>query len=146
MFDKQLANETPPTHNNRSRISWLLGCDWQNVSQRAAVALAALVLALLSSPYEVQGQTDRPNVLILFAADLGHGDVSYNGGDIPTPNIDALVADGVRFASGYMTAPLCNPSRAGLITGRYQQRWGQELNALFFLANCMSKLCAYPLF
>jgi arylsulfatase A-like enzyme len=69
-----------------------------------------------------------PNVLILFADDLGYGDVSYNGGDIPTPHIDALVADGVRFTSGYMTAPLCNPSRAGLITGRYQQRWGQELN------------------
>ncbi|MCH7920731.1 MAG: sulfatase-like hydrolase/transferase [Planctomycetes bacterium] len=101
----------------------------QNVFQRAAmVALTALVFALLSSPYAVQGQTDRPNVLILFADDLGHGDVSYNGGDIPTPNIDALVADGVRLTSGYMTAPVCNPSRAGLITGRYQQRWGQELN------------------
>ena len=101
----------------------------QDVSQGAArAALAALVLALLSSPYPVQGQTDRPNVLILFADDLGHGDVSYNGGDVPTPNIDALVADGVRLASGYMTAPVCNPSRAGLFTGRYQQRWGQELN------------------
>ena len=72
----------------------------KNVSQRATVALAAMVLALLSSPDAAEGQTDRPNVLILFADDLGHGDVSYNGGDIPTPNIDALVADGVRLVSG----------------------------------------------
>ena len=93
------------------------------------IAVAAFVLALLWSPDTVQAQTDRPNVLILFADDLGHGDVSYNGGDIPTPHIDALVGDGVRLASGYMTAPLCNPSRAGLLTGRYQQRWGQELNS-----------------
>ena len=61
------------------------------------VALPFLVLALFSSLSVVKGQTDRPNVLILFADDLGYGDVSYNGGDIPTPNIDALVADGVRF-------------------------------------------------
>ena len=79
-------------------------------------------------PGRSETSPDRPNVLILFADDLGHGDVSYNGGDIPTPHIDALVADGVRLTSGYMTAPVCNPSRAGLLTGRYQQRWGQELN------------------
>jgi len=91
-------------------------------------AFAALVLVFLSSPCAVLGQTDRPNIIVLFADDLGYGDISYNGGDIPTPNIDALVAEGVRFSSGYMTAPLCNPARAGLITGRYQQRWGQELN------------------
>ena len=95
---------------------------------KSGAALAVLVLALILSSCTVQGQADRPNVLILFADDLGNGDVSYNGGDIPTPNIDALVADGVRFVSGYMTAPVCNPSRAGLLTGRYQQRWGQELN------------------
>lgn len=95
----------------------------------AAFAFAALVLALLAFPCAVWAETDRPNVLILFADDLGYGDVSYNGGDIPTPHIDALVGDGVRLSSGYMTAPLCNPSRAGLLTGRYQQRWGQELNS-----------------
>ncbi len=92
-----------------------------------AAATLGIATGALGIP-EAQGQTDRPNVLIIFADDLGYGDVSYNGGDIPTPHIDALVADGVRFSSGYMTAPLCNPSRAGLLTGRYQQRWGQELN------------------
>ncbi len=70
----------------------------------------------------------KPNIVVLFADDLGYGDVSCYGGDLPTPNIDALAAGGLRFTDGYMTAPLCNPSRAGLLTGRYQQRWGQELN------------------
>ena len=73
---------------------------------------------------------DPPNIVLLFADDLGYGAVSaYGGADIPTPNIDSIAANGVLFRSGYMTAPVCNPSRNGLMTGRYQQRWGKELNS-----------------
>ncbi|MEJ7830289.1 MAG: sulfatase-like hydrolase/transferase, partial [Segetibacter sp.] len=49
--------------------------------------------------------------------------------DIPTPNLDALAASGVRFTDGYVTGPYCSPTRAGLLTGRYQQRFGHEYNA-----------------
>ena len=69
-----------------------------------------------------------PNMIVIVADDLGHGDLSAYGGDIATPAIDALAAAGVRFTAGYVTAPVCNPSRAGLMSGRYQQRWGQEEN------------------
>jgi arylsulfatase A-like enzyme len=72
---------------------------------------------------------DQPNIIILFADDLGYGSVNWYGGDIPTPNIDSIANNGVGFTSGYVTAPVCNPSRSGIMTGRYQQRWGKEMNS-----------------
>ena len=71
----------------------------------------------------------KPNVIIIVADDLGYADVGFNGcTDIPTPNLDSLAQNGVRFAEGYVTCPICSPSRAGLLTGRYQQRFGHEFN------------------
>ncbi|WP_338237918.1 sulfatase-like hydrolase/transferase [Persicobacter diffluens] len=72
----------------------------------------------------------RPNVIVILADDLGNGDVGYHNqrSDIPTPNIDALAASGVHMTAGYVTAPVCGPSRAGLCTGVYQNRFGFEDN------------------
>ena len=67
----------------------------------------------------------KPNVVIMLVDDLGSGDVSCLFRDVvKTPNIDRLAKQGVKFTSGYSTAPLCGPSRAGFLTGRYQQRFG----------------------
>lgn len=67
----------------------------------------------------------RPNILVMVADDLGYGDVScLSHGAVQTPHIDRLAAMGVKFTAGYVTAPLCAPSRAGFFTGRYQQRFG----------------------
>ena len=72
----------------------------------------------------------KPNFLVILADDLGYGDLSVQGcKDIPTPNIDSLARDGVRFTSGYVSCPLCSPTRAGLMTGRYQQRFGHWYNS-----------------
>ena len=69
----------------------------------------------------------RPNVVIILADDMGHGDVSSYGNELAqTRHIDSIGRDGVRFTAGYSSAPLCSPSRAGLVTGRYQQRFGFE--------------------
>jgi arylsulfatase A-like enzyme len=74
-------------------------------------------------------QNGPPNIVIILADDLGYGDVGFNGcPDIPTPNMDALAANGVLCTNGYVTHPFCSPSRAGLMTGRYQQRFGYENN------------------
>lgn len=74
-------------------------------------------------------QTDKPNVLIILSDDQGWGDVGFNGcTDIPTPHLDALARDGVIFTQGYASHPYCSPSRAGLLSGRYQQRFGHENN------------------
>lgn len=71
----------------------------------------------------------RPNIIVFLADDLGYGDLgAYGGTDIPTPHIDALARSGVRFTNGYVTCPVCAPSRAGFLTGRYQQRFGFEHN------------------
>lgn len=67
----------------------------------------------------------KPNVLIILADDMGYGDAGFNGcKDIPTPHIDSIAANGVRFTQGYVTAPQCAPSRAGLLTGIDQNRFG----------------------
>lgn len=70
----------------------------------------------------------RPNVIVIMADDLGYNDIGANGGRIPTPNIDTLAAAGVRFTSGYVTAAVCAPSRAALMAGRQQTRFGYEFN------------------
>ena len=61
----------------------------------------------------------RPNVVILYADDLGYGDLGcYGGEDIKTPNVDALAENGLRFSDAYATSPVCTPSRYSLMTGR----------------------------
>jgi arylsulfatase A-like enzyme len=70
-----------------------------------------------------------PNVVVIVGDDMGYADVGFHGcRDIPTPHLDALAKSGVRFSSGYVTGPYCSPTRAGLLTGRYQQRFGHEFN------------------
>ena len=74
---------------------------------------------------------ERPNVVLIVADDLGYGELGcYGGKDIPTPHLDALAASGVRFTNGYVTAPFCAASRAALMTGRYQTRFGFEFNPI----------------
>ncbi|WP_246581523.1 sulfatase-like hydrolase/transferase [Echinicola shivajiensis] len=73
-----------------------------------------------------------PNIIIVLADDLGYNDVSFNGStEIPTPNIDRIANNGVKFTNGYVSYAVCGPSRAGLITGRYQGRFGFSRNPLF---------------
>ncbi len=69
-----------------------------------------------------------PNVVLILADDLGKTDISlYGGNTVDTPRIDSIGRDGITFSEGYVTAPVCSPSRAGLLTGRYQQRFGFEI-------------------
>ena len=71
----------------------------------------------------------KPNILFIVGDDVGYADVGFHGGkEIPTPNLDALAASGVRFTSGYVTGPYCSPTRAALLTGRHQSRFGHEFN------------------
>jgi arylsulfatase A-like enzyme len=77
----------------------------------------------------IQAQKETPNLLILLADDLGYADLGINGStQIPTPNIDNLAKEGICFTNGYVSAPVCSPSRAGLLTGKNQVRFGYDNN------------------
>ena len=88
--------------------------------------MAKLVFFFVSVFIGVQsliGADSRPSVIILLADDLGYGDVGFHGSDIATPNIDRIANEGVRLESFY-ACPMCTPTRAGLMTGRYPLRFG----------------------
>ena len=102
-------------------------------------ALTAVVALGACTPAE-EGQAgaetpvpaQRPNVVLIVADDLGYGDTgAYGGETIATPHIDALAGAGVRLTDGHVSAAVCSPSRAGLMTGRYQSRFGYEYNPSF---------------
>ena len=80
---------------------------------------------------------EKPNIIFLFCDDAGYADFGFHGSKtMKTPNLDKLAKEGVKFTQGYVTDATCGPSRAGLITGKYQQRFGyQEIN----VPNYMSK-------
>lgn len=90
---------------------------------RTMISIAALICSLLSCDVYSKA-ADRPNFVLIFADDLGYGDVGYQGGDVPTPHIDSIANEGVTLTDGYVTCPVCAPSRAGMLTGRYQQSFG----------------------
>ncbi len=85
----------------------------------------AMVLSHYGIPFALASQ-ERPNIIVIFTDDLGYADIGVQGQvqDVRTPHLDRLADEGVRCTAGYITAPQCSPSRAGLITGRYQQRYG----------------------
>ncbi|MEM7146797.1 MAG: sulfatase-like hydrolase/transferase [Verrucomicrobiota bacterium] len=90
------------------------------------------VLALLSSTAPIEeARATPPNVLLILADDLGYADIGAYGyaDDIATPHIDQLAKNGARFTHGYATHPFCSPSRAGLMAGMYQHRFGFETNS-----------------
>ena len=88
-----------------------------------------LCLALFDLQAALANSDDRANLVVIIADDLGFGETGMMGQlEIPTPNIDALAAQGVRCTAGYVTSSLCSPSRAGIMTGRYQSRFGYDWN------------------
>ncbi|WP_206018739.1 sulfatase family protein, partial [Rubritalea profundi] len=88
------------------------------------------VTGSLLSMVTVAAEVKKPNVIVIFTDDHGYADLSCMGmePDVKTPNLDRLAKEGVRFTNGYVTAPQCGPSRAGLLTGRYQSRFGYDTN------------------
>ncbi len=100
------------------------------IYRRHTLPLMVAASILLSYCDEARAAPKRPNVIIIYTDDHGYSDLSCQGirDDVKTPHTDKLAAEGVRFTAGYCSAPQCRPSRAGLLTGRYQNRFGLEQN------------------
>lgn len=91
---------------------------------------AALGTLLGGAAAGLAAEGRKPNLIVILADDMGYGDVGcYGSPDVPTPHIDSIARNGVRFTDGYVSAAVCSPSRAALLTGRYQQRFGHEFNS-----------------
>ncbi len=102
-----------------------------------AVTLIGALAPLRGSAATAPAAPARPpNLIVIMTDDQGYADVGFNGcRDIPTPHLDSIAAAGVRFTNGYVTYAVCSPSRAGLLTGRYPQRFGHERNPAWQPAN-----------
>jgi len=99
--------------------------------KRSHLCIAAwLVIAIGTvTTAPIAGADRKPNILLIVGDDMGYADIGVQGAtDIRTPHLDALAHHGVRFSSGYVSGPYCSPTRAALMTGRYQQRYGHEFN------------------
>ena len=98
----------------------------QDLSKLLVFALAVCPLSSVAAQPSSRGAT-KPNVVLILMDDLGYGDIgSYGVKDARTPNLDRLAREGVRFTDAYANGPNCSPTRAGLISGQYQQRYGIE--------------------
>ncbi|MCA1641701.1 MAG: sulfatase [Acidobacteria bacterium] len=100
----------------------------KRISRTLAAVAVAFSLPCLSRT-AVEAQRRHPNIVVIVSDDMGYADIGDHGSkDIPTPNIDALARGGIRFTDAYVSGPYCSPTRAGLLTGRYPQRFGHEFN------------------
>src|SRR5205807_6246151 len=112
------------------KTGWLISCCLSAAMCAGIAVVTAQQRASSNGGNHSQQGARKPNIVFILGDDLGYCDVSmYGCQEIPTPNIDSIGKNGIRFTNAYVSAPVCSPSRAGLMTGRYQQRFGFEFNA-----------------
>ena len=105
---------------------------WSNSTVLAGGALGLLAWLAMPAMTQAASQPPKPNILVILSDDQGFADVGFQGcKDIPTPHLDRLAREGLRCTNGYVSHPYCSPSRAGLLTGRYQARFGHEHNPVY---------------
>ncbi len=98
---------------------------WKNDRVERCCRFLLLLSWMFASNIAISEGAARPNIVLIIADDLGYGDLGcYGAADASTPHLDRLAERGMKFTDAYVTAPMCSPSRAGLLTGRYQQRFG----------------------
>ncbi|WP_111706187.1 sulfatase [Lutibacter citreus] len=106
----------------------------ENIKKLVVFAFVVGVIQLINAQ-------KQPNIILLFSDDAGYADFGFQGSKVMiTPNLDKLASESVKFTQGYVSASVCGPSRAGLMTGRYQQHFGFEENNV---PGYMSKVSAY---
>ena len=98
------------------------------ITTLASIAIAALLTQIFVTPVVQAESTSRPNIILILVDDQGYYDLGcYGASEVETPRIDSMAAEGTRFTDYYAAAPICSPSRAGLLTGCYPRRVGNEI-------------------
>ncbi len=119
LFNPSAAKKVRCRHDS---TAWATHRPWR----RALLVGVLFCGSLIAGTYAA-----KPNLVIFYADDLGWGELGCQGNkEIPTPHIDSIATNGVRFTNGYVAATYCSPSRAGLLTGRYPTRFGHEFNSV----------------
>src|SRR5688572_22373904 len=125
------------TAHKTSNESWSIASDlfrgdrpMNGIRSSRWLMMAFFAIATFASVHSDAGER-KPNFLVILCDDVGWAEFGFQGGkDIPTPHIDSIAKNGVRFTQGYVSGPYCSPARAGLMTGRYQTRFGHEFNSV----------------
>ncbi|WP_262919492.1 sulfatase family protein [Niabella hibiscisoli] len=95
-----------------------------NRKKQPLLLVLLLALLLINSSYTHAQTRKQPNVIVILVDDMGYGDIGCFGGNfVPTPNLDRLAKSGLKLERYYSAAPICSPSRAGMLTGNYPGRW-----------------------
>ena len=116
------------------------------LSRFARICLAAWLSAAAGCGPPPQSEERPPNFVIILADDLGYGDLGcYGNARNRTPNIDRLAAEGLRFTDFHANGPMCTPTRAALLTGRYQHRFGPEFEAALSGPDALRFRCFRPM-
>ena len=122
------SSSGPPNPEKRDSVSQNQkhAARLQVFARRVAVAaLVTLTLHACSAPLAIADSGPRPNIIVILVDDLGYGDLSsYGAKDLETPNVDRLVRQGMKFTNFYANCPVCSPTRAALLSGRYQESVG----------------------
>jgi len=125
-MDKQVKIKSPQAYEQAQ-----VRLTRRSLLKKMGLAAGTIVTLPACSSIQQAGSSpkNRPNIVVIVADDLGYADTGCQGcKDIATPNIDSIARNGVHFTDGHVSCPVCSPTRAGLITGRYQQRFGHEFN------------------
>ena len=118
---------------------------YKNGKMVAALIMGCLFITVLSlscgnNPQPAGGKTQKPNILIIVADDLGYSDIEPYGGNIETPNISMLSSEGIRFSS-YYVLPTCSPTRSALLTGNDNHVAGLGIMSEMTTPTCGSNIC-----
>src|SRR6266446_10049585 len=101
------------------------GVRWTSMLSKFSLSSAVALLFATAIPWQsISAAPPKPNILFILSDDMGYGDIGCYGGQFaPTPNLDRLAHEGVRFSQYYSVSPICSPSRAGMLTGMFPARW-----------------------
>ena len=120
-----MGTQTSPPYMWRTRREFLKTMGFA----AASAGTLSILPGCASLSQMMAAKKKRPNIIVIISDDMGYADISCHGcQDIATPNIDSIAQNGILFTNGYVSCPVCSPTRAGLVTGRYQQRFGHEFN------------------